>query len=244
MVRHHREVSGSFLALSVGFNSSGITYGSLSTSTKGLTVMRRKLVIAILGALILGAFASLSFFSSPVSATMRLRIEDLSNGDVGAVITDNGPGDLNPAVGVLTFSSGINTFSVNVTTGVSKPMIGGVSDLGQIDLNSINVLSSGAGTLRLTLEDTGYLAGTGSTLHVLGTVGGTLTASAGSTITIQSWANGENLVPELGPDQPVVGSLGPIGGTPGGSVPAWPAAFVSGPGAFSSSSSGDFNNGI
>src|SRR5215470_15948950 len=102
MVRHQREVSGSFLALSIGVNGSSSTYGSLPTSTKGLTVMRQKLVIAILGALILGAFASLSFFSSPVSATMRLRIEDLSNGgDVGAVITDNGPDDINPLVGAL-----------------------------------------------------------------------------------------------------------------------------------------------
>jgi len=204
--------------------------------------MRQKLVIAILGALILGAFASLSFFSSPVSATMRLRIEDLSNGgDVGAVITDNGPDDINPLVGALTFNGQVGSFLVNVTTGLSKPIVGG-SDLGQIDLNSVNVLTSGAGTLRLTLEDTGYLAGPGTTSNLLGTVGGTLTAPAGSTIIIQSWANGSNLVPDLGPDQ--IGSLGPIGGNPPpGSVPAWPAAFVSGPGAFSSSSSGDFNNG-
>jgi len=204
--------------------------------------MRQKLVVAILGALILGAFASLSFFSSPVSATMRLRIEDLTNGGVGAVITDNGPGDINPAVGALTFNNGVGSFIVNVTTGLSKPLIGGVSDLGQIDLNSVNVLTSEPGTLRLTLEDTGYLAGPGSTLHVLGTVGGTLNAPAGSTITVQSWANGENLIPALGPDQPV-GGIGPIGGTPPGSVPAWTAPFVSGPGAFASTSSGDFNNG-
>ena len=203
--------------------------------------MRQKLVIAILGALILGAFASLSFFSSPVSATMRLRIEDVASG-VGAVITDNGPGDTNPLVGALTFSSGIGSFTVNVTTGVSQPLIGGVSDLGQIDLNSVNVLTSGAGTLRLTLEDTGYLAGSGSTLNVLGTVGGTLTAPAGSTITVQSWANGSNLVPDLGPDQGV-GAIGAIGGAPAGSVAAWTSAADFGSGAFSGSGAGEFNNG-
>jgi|SRR5215510_3528736 len=204
--------------------------------------MRKKLVIAILGALLLGAFGSLSFFSSPVSATMRLRIEDLVAG-VGAVITDNGPGDSNPLVGVLTFSSGVGSFAVNVTTGLSKPLIGGVSDLGQIDLNSVNVLTSGAGTLRLTLEDTGYVAGPGSTLQVFGTAGGTLIAPAGSTITVQSWANGGDLVPELGPDQAVVGAIGPIGGIPAGSVTAWTPEAVFGPGAFSGSSDGEFNNG-
>jgi len=203
--------------------------------------MRKKLVAAILGALILGAFVSLSFFSSPVSATMRLRIEDLVNG-VGAIITDNGPGDSNPLVGALEFSSGgsgLGSFLVNVTTGVSKPMIGGVSDLGQIDLNSVNVLTSGAGTLRLTLEDTGYLAGPDSTLHVFGTVGGTLTAPAGSTIMVQSWANGNNLVPDLGPDQ----GVGAIGGTPAGSVAAWTPEADFGSGAFSGSGVGEFNNG-
>src|SRR5215470_1789161 len=223
----------------MGVHGSSSTYGSLPTSTKGLTVMRQKLVIAILGALILGAFASLSFFSSPVSATMRLRIEDLSNGgDVGAVITDNGPGDINPLVGALTFSGQVGSFLVNVTTGLSKPIVGG-SDLGQIDLNSVNVLTSGAGTLRLTLEDTGYLAGPDSTLHVFGTVGGTLTAPAGSTITVQSWANGNNLVPDLGPDQ----GVGAIGGTPAGSVAAWTPEADFGSGAFSGSGVGEFNNG-
>jgi len=77
---------------------------------------------------------------------------------------------------------------------------------------------------------------------VLGTVGGTLTAPSGSKITIQSWANGDNLVPALGPDQGV-GAIGAIGGIPGGSVTAWTPAVDFGPGAFAGSSSGTFDNG-
>ena len=197
--------------------------------------MRQKLVVAILGALILGAFASLSFFSSPVSATMRLRIEDVTTG-VGAVVTDT-DGD-----GVLMFSGAVGSFGVNVTTGLSKPTIGGITDLGQIDLNSVNVLSSGTGTLRLTLEDTGFVASPLSSVNVEGAVGGTLIAAAGSTITVQSWANGNNLVPDLGLDQ-AVGNIGTIGATPAGSVTAWPSDVTFGTGAFSSTGVGTFDNG-
>lgn len=198
--------------------------------------MRQKLVVAILGAVM-----SLALFGSPASAQMRLRIEDLGS-LTGAVITDNGAGDLNPVLGAVTFSGALGGFAVNVTTGVSKPLIGGITDLGQIDLNSVNVLTSGAGNLRITLEDLNYLADPFAILHVLGTVGGTLSAPPGSTITIQSWANGDNLVPSLGPDQPV-GGIGPIGGIPAGSVAAWTPAAVFGPGAYASSSSGTFDNG-
>jgi hypothetical protein len=198
--------------------------------------MHQKLIVAILGALV-----SVTLLGSSASADLRLRIEDIGTGQ-GAVITDGGAGDVNAAVGVLTFIGVVGSFTINVTTGISKPIIGGVTDLGQLDLNSVNATGSSGGTLRLTLEDTNYLAAPFATLHVIGEVGGTLSPGAGNTITIQSWTNGDNLVPDLGSDQGV-GPIGAIGSTPAGSVPAWAAAFVSGPGAFSSSSSGDFNNG-
>lgn len=114
--------------------------------------------------------------------------------------------------------------------------------MGSATWDRSTLVTSGAGTLRLTLEDTGFLADPLALLHVLGTVGGTLTAPAGSQITIQSWANGDNLVPSLGADQ-AVGAIGAIGGTPAGSVAVWTPAVQFGPGAFSSSGSGTFDNG-
>lgn len=198
--------------------------------------MRQKLAIAILGAMV-----GLVFFGSSASADFRLRVEDLSSG-IGTVITDNLAGDINPVLGVITFSGAVGIFPVNVTTGVSKPLIGGLTDFGQLDLNSVNIVTTGAGTLRLTLEDTGYLADPLALLNILGLVGGTLTAPASSQITIQSWANGDNLVPSLGADQ-AVGAIGAIGGTPAGSVAAWTPAALFGPGAFASASSNTFDNG-
>jgi hypothetical protein len=199
--------------------------------------MHQKLAISIFGAMM-----GLAIFGSSASAQLRLRVEELGTG-TGAVITDNGVGDLSPTAGVIIFSGSLGSnFLVNVTTGISKPMIGGLTDFGQIDLNSVNVITQGAGTLRLTLEDVSYLADPFAILHVLGTVGGTLTAPGGSQITIQSWANGDNLVPSLGPDQ-AVGAIGAIGGIPAGSVAAWTPAAQFGPGAFSSAGSGTFDNG-
>ena len=199
--------------------------------------MGRKLLVRVIGLTL--AFA---FFGSSAFAQFRLRVEDTGTG-LGVVITDQGPGDLNPVVGAVTFSGAIGAnFTVNVTTGVSKPLIGGFGDVGQIDLNSVNVATTGAGTLRITLEDTGYV-GPLTPLAVVGTVGGTLTAGAGSSILIQSWANGANAVPALGADQPV-GPIGAIGGIPAGSTPVWtPPGVLFGPGAFSSTASASFDNG-
>jgi len=235
-VSHGAAHHGSFLAQSIGVGDGKSPFRAFTNIKKGPTAMHKKLAIAILGAMV-----SLAVFGSSASADFRLRVEDLTSG-IGTVITDNGAGDLNPVAGVITFSGSVGNFPVNVTTGVSKPLIGGITDLGQIDLNSVNIITQGAGSLLLTLEDTGYLADPLALLHVLGTVGGTLTAPAGSLITIQSWANGDNLVPTLGADQ-AVGAIGAIGGIPGGSVAAWTPAVQFGPGAFSSSSSGTFDNG-
>jgi hypothetical protein len=165
--------------------------------------------------------------AAPASAALVLRIEDVGTG-TGAVIFDNGPGDIQAGLGVLTFSGAVGGFAINVTTGISKPMIGS-SIAGELDLNSVNVSVSGAGTLKLTLYDTDFSA-TSSQIQQL--VGGTLTAGVGSSITFQTWANLNNLVPAVGAATFPVGPLGPLGGTPAGSVAACgPLTF--GPGAFS-----------
>jgi hypothetical protein len=199
--------------------------------------MKRFLGI-VAGALLLSVVSEGTASAAPI----RLRIEDVGLG-LGATLTDNGPGDVNPVVGGVTFSGAIGpNFIVNVTTGTSTPLIGGVGDFGQIDLNSVNVATTGGGTLRITLENLGFV-GPLTPLTAQGVIGGTLTAPAGSTVLAQSWANGDNVVPALGPDQPP-GPILLIGGIPAGSLPIWtPPGVMFGPGAFSSQSSGVFNNG-
>ena len=172
--------------------------------------------------------------------SFRLRIENTSLGQ-GAVITDNGVGDINPALGVITFSGAIpGGFAVNVTTGLSKPMIGGTTSIAELDLNSVNVQTTGAGALRITLEDTDFINGVNGLLGFIGGVGGTLTAPGGSSVTFNTWVNPADLVPALGPDTSPVGALGAIGGIPAGSIAAFGSGVSFGPGVFSATGGANF----
>ena len=190
--------------------------------------------------LLLAVLVVIGFGEVTYADSFRLRIEDVTAG-VGAVITDQGPGDGSPTVGVITFNNLVGSFNINVTTGISKPVIGGVTNLAELDLNSVDVHSTGgAATLKITLEDTDYLLGANGSLLFNGLVGGTLTAPAGSTVTFQTWVNPNNSVIALGADQ-AVGAIGAIGAIPAGSVPAFTPPGVSfGPGAFSSTGNTTF----
>jgi PEP-CTERM motif len=77
--------------------------------------------------------------------------------DGGAAITcaDGAACDTNAAAGVVTFSQSLGDFSVNVTTGLSKPILTGGSPL--MDLNTVNVqIWGGPHTLQIKFSDTGF----------------------------------------------------------------------------------------
>jgi hypothetical protein len=178
--------------------------------------------------------------SAAYADSFRLRLEDLGSGK-GVVITDNAVGDWSPLVGMILYSGSLNGFDVNVTTGISKPVIGDVNNYGELDLNSVNIQFFGAGSMRLTLEDAGYTAGPEGAFSMVGLVGGTMTAAPGSTANFQSWVNPSNRVPDLGLDAPSASVLPSIGAGPAGSVGMWSEGGVTfGPGAFSSTASNGF----
>jgi len=190
--------------------------------------------------LALAVMVLIGFSTATYADSFRLRIENTGLGQ-GAVITDNGVGDINPALGVITFSGAIpGGFAVNVTTGLSKPMIGGTTTIAELDLNSVNVQTAGAGTLRITLEDTDFIAGANGLLSFVGGVGGTLSAPAGSSVTFNTWVNPSNLVPALGPDTSPAGALGAIGGIPAGSIAAFGSGISFGPTVFSATGGAPF----
>ena len=71
-------------------------------------------------------------------------------------VADNGPGDVDPLVGAITYSGPIGAdWLVNVTTGISKPLLGSSSQP-NLDLNSVNVTSTGGGHLRFGVFDSGF----------------------------------------------------------------------------------------
>jgi hypothetical protein len=83
----------------------------------------------------------------------------LSDGTNSVIVGDNLAGDDDPVVGWIEYDgdiSGSTVWTANVTTGVSKPYVGSVTNP-YMDLNSINVTSSGpGGTLTIGLTDTGF----------------------------------------------------------------------------------------
>jgi hypothetical protein len=98
-----------------------------------------------LGAVALG-------FSGAAQAVPTLQ---LTSGASVVTIVDNGPGDSNPAVGAVTYIGAIGGWATNVSTGLTKPILGSPSSP-KIDLNSVNVSSTGAASLKIEFSDTGF----------------------------------------------------------------------------------------
>jgi hypothetical protein len=77
---------------------------------------------------------------------------------VGApvTITDNGPGDTLPDVGIIGYTGAVQGFHVQVTTGASKPFLGG-SSFAQLSTHTATVTGNAPGTLTIKVTDTDYL---------------------------------------------------------------------------------------
>jgi hypothetical protein len=82
-------------------------------------------------------------------------ILSLSDGVNTIQIEDGLAGDSNPLAGAVTFIGSVGSFDTNVTTGLTKPLIGS-STHPVMDLNSIDVLTTGAGALTITWTDTDF----------------------------------------------------------------------------------------
>lgn len=117
--------------------------------------------------MMLAAVALLGGAASPADAAFRLRFDLGNNGTYEVTVTDGGMGDSNPAAGVITYLDPLGAFTVNVTTGVSKPAFTGAP---KIDLNSVVVTTATAGVLAIELTDTDF---TGVNLPLQFSVGGT-----------------------------------------------------------------------
>lgn len=175
----------------------------------------------------LGILAFVAILASPASAAFIIRLEEVATATTVDVV-DNGVGDLNPLLGAIVHSASVGSFLVTVTTGVSKPMAPNSLYNAFTDLNSIVVYTgSGPASLKVTLADDGFSLPVPLAFAV-GSVGGTLSAPAGSTVNFQSWANAGNLSPLPG---------GPPTVIPPGSSRVYAAGGVTfGPGAFSATS--------
>jgi hypothetical protein len=138
----------------------------------------------------------------------------LTSGATTITVFDGGAGDSNAAVGVITYIGAVgSTWSVNVSTGVTYPALGSPS-LPELDLNSVSVSSSGAGSLTIMFSEVGFTGAQPAMFNLGGTTAGTVSGStysdAGNVLhTAGGWS--PTLMHALGPFGP-----GAFAGSAGG----------------------------
>ena len=113
-------------------------------------------------------------------AIPMLRLTSDFGGGETVTISDGGAGDAGVLGGVVVFNSELAGWMVNVTTGISKPVLG--SDIQPfLDLNSVNVSSAGPGSIDIWFTDTDFapvLNGAQTFAEIGGTSGGSISYRA------------------------------------------------------------------
>lgn len=167
------------------------------------------------------ATAMLAATTRPAHATMYLKLEDLVGGTT-VQVNDGGGGDLNGAAGAITWIGSFGVWSVNVSTGLSKPVIGIPGIQAAMDLNSVQHADA-SGQLRLTLHDDGFLLNT-YPVFIQSSLGGTLSSGVNSSVLFNAYVQDPPNAPiPLIP--PIVGTNGGYSGSSG--------VFYPGPNGFS-----------
>jgi hypothetical protein len=136
--------------------------------------------------------------------------------DGGAAITcaDGAGCDANPNAGVVTLNQSLGDFSVNVTTGLSKPILTGGSPL--MDLNTVNVQIWGdPHTLQIKFSDTGFDIYGG---RIGTTYGGTLNGTGASVQYGAYYDAGNALFGEGAPIGTAGSGSGPFSGSADGGL--------------------------
>ena len=142
----------------------------------------------------------------------------LSDGVNTVTVADGGAGDTDSTInGLVSFNGtlgGTTVWAVNVTTGITTPILGSPTSP-HMDLNSVNVSSSEGGTLVIKFSEIGFSSPLGFIAEIGGTTSGTVQYSTfldgGNTLFAQTTA-----VTNLGPfvASPFAGSQtsGVVGG--------------------------------
>jgi hypothetical protein len=138
----------------------------------------------------------LLWLTPSANAISILTLDDLSTAFVDVIVVDDSDGGIGTSTpkgnsnvadgfsgdGLISFVGPVGGFSINITTGISKPIIGN-SQEAAIDLNSVTISGEGTGTLEIMLTDTDFLLTNqnGQRLTVSNLIGGT----TGGTVSAQ-----------------------------------------------------------
>lgn len=113
------------------------------------------------------AVAGLLTVSAHAAPMLRLT----ADGAGPITISDNGLGDFDPSAGSVVHFGPLGVFTTNITTGITKPILGG-PERPEMDLNSINVSSTSGGTIKIEFSETDF-NNIGSFIALSSLVGGT-----------------------------------------------------------------------
>ena len=122
-----------------------------------------------IGAVLLMAGCVTAMTAARADAAMKLRLTDVASA-TSVTISDGGVGDFNAAVGAITWIGSLGVWTINVSTGVSKPIF---TDDPHMDLSSVNA-SSAAGALLIEFTDTDWNGLGSAMMNIGGTTNGTL----------------------------------------------------------------------
>jgi hypothetical protein len=114
----------------------------------------------------------------------------LQSGATTTTVLDNGVGDLDPAIGMIVYTGAVGAFTMNMSGGYG---IGAAVEPTLLNLAGFT-MSSGAGTLVLTLEEDGYVT-TSPQAKFISSVGGTVGTG---TVTNKSYVDASNTMGVLG----------------------------------------------
>jgi len=159
-------------------------------------------MLAKVGSILILAWAFSIGAASTANAALMLILDDPTTPVIEVTITDQGAGDFNPYVGAVTYIGSIGVFAVNVSTGLSKPILGSAG-VPSMDLSSIDLSGSG-GSLQILLTDTGFTA-LGPAMMAIGGV------SYAGNVTYTAWADESNVEFAMGMGNQL-GILGPFSG--------------------------------
>ncbi|MBI3805613.1 MAG: PEP-CTERM sorting domain-containing protein [Nitrospirae bacterium] len=130
---------------------------------------------------ILGMFMLVSVVATPAHAISLT----LSDGVNTVTCTDGAACDINGSGGAVTFVGSVGNFTFNITTAITYPILG-TQDAAELDISSLNVSSSGAGTLTIKAVQGGFTGPVdGGFTSIKTAVGGTTTGS----VSFESYLN-------------------------------------------------------
>lgn len=120
-------------------------FNNIKSKNKGGEQMKRIFIIVMAFMVVVGMTAT----------AQAIPILTLNDGTTSVSISDGGAGDVNSLAGAVTYVGQVGSFLLNVSTGVTKPLIGDI-DKPELDLHSVNVVSTGSGTLTITFTEDGF----------------------------------------------------------------------------------------